>query len=479
MGYHPGAEDDGVYLSAVHAAVNPSLYPHDSPFFELQLKTSVFDTWMAKFVHATGMSVASSEFAWQFISVLLMVWAGWTILGHLFEGRTARWGGIAMFSAMLTLPVAGTALYIADQYLHPRNPATALIMFAIARILAGRRWQAVPLLCLAFVLHPLMGAMGVSFCFVLSLVTFEPLHAHIRSWRARVVPQEAEIATPAAALIPFGWIFQKQSASYLTALHGRHCYYLFQWTWYEWLGAVGPLVLFWLAIRFARKQGQLPLARFATAILVYGTFQLLLAVVLLAPFEPVDMSTLEPMRFLQLIYVFMTLVGGAYVGRYLLRNRVWRWAVFVVVAFGGMFVAQRQLFAGTEHIEFPGERSANPWLQAFAWIRKNTPEEAYFAVDPEYMSLPGEDNHGFRGLAERSVLADNVKDPGVVTKAVQLAPIWAEQVQAEKGWSHFQLADFERLKREFGVDWALVRYPATSGLDCPWHNNALAVCRIP
>ena len=30
LGYHPGFEDDGVYLTAVKADLNPALYPHDS-----------------------------------------------------------------------------------------------------------------------------------------------------------------------------------------------------------------------------------------------------------------------------------------------------------------------------------------------------------------------------------------------------------------------------------------------------------------
>ena len=34
MGYHPGIEDDGVYLTAVKSDLNPALYPHDAEFFE-------------------------------------------------------------------------------------------------------------------------------------------------------------------------------------------------------------------------------------------------------------------------------------------------------------------------------------------------------------------------------------------------------------------------------------------------------------
>ena len=62
------------------------------------------------------------------------------------------------------------------------------------------------------------------------------------------------------------------------------------------------------------------------------------------------------------------------------------------------------------------------------------------------MEAPGEDYHGFRALAERSQLADAVKDAAVVTQVPELGRVWAGQVQAEEGWRNFKLADFERLK---------------------------------
>jgi hypothetical protein len=95
------------------------------------------------------------------------------------------------------------------------------------------------------------------------------------------------------------------------------------------------------------------------------------------------------------------------------------------------------------------------------------------------MAAPGEDFHSFRALAERSQLADNIKDAAVVTNIPKLGEVWEQQVQAEQGWKHFQLSDFERLKAEFGVNWVLVSYPQPSGLPCPWHNAILTACRIP
>ncbi len=479
MGYHPGAEDDAVYLSAVQARLNPSLYPHDSAFFLQQMHTTVFNAWMAGFIRGTGLSVAWAELLIQALSIVLLMFAVWQILCLLFEETAARWGGLALFSAMLTLPVAGTALYIADQYLHPRNPATALILLATERIIRGKRWQAVPLLLVAFVLHPLMGAMGVSFCFVLTLTLSAPVRAQVLSWRNRLSPQPAESVLPVAAFIPFSSFLRKASPDFVQNVISRHFFLLPEWHWYEWLGAIAPLLIFWLVARIARRQGRTTLAHFAMAVFLYAAFQQAIALLLLAPNYPVVFAVLEPMRYLQLVYVFLMLIFGAYLGKYLLKDRLWRWAAFLLAANGSMAYAQAQLFPSTRHIELPSLAPINPWEQAYQWIRNNTPEDAYFAIDPDYMDAPGNDEHDFRPLAERSVLADRIKDGTIVIKMANLEPIWWQQVKAREGWKNFHRADFERLKSEFGVDWLLVDNAQAAGMPCPWHNGMLSVCRIP
>ena len=472
MGYHPGVEDDGVYLAAVKSNLNPALYPFDANFFRVQLQATFFDKWVAGFVHWTGIPVASTELLWQLGSVTLIVFACWSIARKLFAEERAQWAGVAMVASMLTLPVAGTALNLADQHLHPRNVATAVILLAISRVLAGKRWQAVPLLLLSFVLHPIMAALGISFCFFLTRALLEPVHVWLRNrraaWRGSL-----------AAAVPLSWIFESPTDSWRKALNTRPSYFLFRWTWYEWLGALAPLFLFWLLWRFALRKNETTLARFALAVFAYGVFQQIVAIVMLETPALVRMTPLQPMRFLHLIYFFMTLMAGCLLGKYLLRGSVWRWAVYLLVINVGMFSGQRLLFASSQHLELPGRVPANPWLQAFAWIRENTPANAYFALDPNYLAAPGEDYHSFRALAERSQLADAIKDTAMVTQVPELGPVWERQVAAQAGWASFKLGDFARLKADFGVDWVLVSYPQPPGLDCRWHNDSLSVCQVP
>lgn len=468
MGYHPGIEDDCVYLTAIKSDLNPALYPHDSEFFRVQLQATMFDKWVAGFVHYSHIPVPATELLFQFVSMVLIIAGCWSIARTLFSDDRVRWAGVALAAAMMTLPVSGTALYLADQHLHPRNVATALILLAVSRILADRRLQAIPLLLFSFLLHPIMAVLGISFCFFLTMAMHEPVHVWLRSLRDSL-----------AAAVPLGWIFESPTPIWHRALETRSYYFLFRWTWYEWLGVIGPLVLFWLLWRVALKRGETTLARFAVAIFSYGVFQLAVAMIVLGSPGLIRLTPMQPMRFLHLIYVFMVLVGGCLAGKFLLKDSAWRWAIFLVIANVGMFIGQRALFSGSPHLELPGTTSDNPWLQSFAWIRQNTPTSAYFAMDPRYLEAPGEDYHSFRALAERSQLADMVKDTSVVTQVPDLGPDWERQVDAQAGWQNFKLADFERLKTDFGVDWVLVSYPQPAGLACEWHNGILAVCRIP
>jgi hypothetical protein len=242
---------------------------------------------------------------------------------------------------------------------------------------------------------------------------------------------------------------------------------------------LAPLFLFWLLSRVAQKHRETRLDRFALAVFVYGAFQQIVAMVILTPNRLERLAPLQPMRYLQLVYIFMALVAGGLIGRFILKTKVWRWAVYLLVFNGGMFLVQWELIDDGTHLELPGVVSSNPWLQAFAWIEQNTLTGAYFALDPNYLSAPREDFHSFRALAERSVLSDADKDAAVVTQVPSLGPAWHEQQAAQAGWPHFKLADFERLKTQFGVDWVLVSYPRPVGLACQWHNDALTVCRIP
>jgi len=233
----------------------------------------------------------------------------------------------------------------------------------------------------------------------------------------------------------------------------------------------------------AQRRTEAVLALVAERLVYFGVFQLAVALVMLLPARLERLRPLEPMRFLHLVYLLFVLLSGGLLGQYVLKKHALRWLLLFVPLSVGMFYAQRQMYPETAHLELPGllsrnEASHNSWVGAFRWISRNTPVDSQFALDPHYMELPGEDYHGFRALAERSVLADAVKDAGMVARVPRLAPRWQREVEAQRGWRDFQRRDFLRLQREFGVDWVVLQVPGVDGLSCPYRNSQVVVCRV-
>ena len=469
QGYHPGVEDDGVYLAAIKKDLNPALFPHDADFFRVQLQATIFDKVIAGSVRVTHLPVGEMVLLWQFVSIALILWGCLRIARRAFAESHAQWAAVAFVAAVLTLPVAGTALYLDDQYLHPRALATAAILAAIVAVLDRRPFLAAFLLALAIVTHPLMASFGISYCVFLW-------------WRA-----EKPLLSSAAAVLPLGWIFEPTSPAWQQAANTRNYYYLSRWHWYEWLGVIAPLFLLWGIYRLARNDGSLVQenvrenkvqGRVALRLVLFGIFQLAVAIAIMLPPSLDRLKPFQPMRFLHLLYLLFFLLVGGLIGQKILGRHAYRWLLLFVPLGLGMFWTQRQTFPATRHVEWPGAKPRNAWVQAFQWIRQNTPSDSLFALDPYYMELPGEDFHSFRALAESSALADYGKDASVATQVPSLAARWKKEVDAQQGWSNFQAGDFQRLQRSFGVNWVVLAQPGVQGMDCPYQNSRVLVCRL-
>ena len=205
---------------------------------------------------------------------------------------------------------------------------------------------------------------------------------------------------------------------------------------------------------------------------------MVIALAMMLPRGLERLRPLEPMRYLHLVYLFLFLLAGGLIGKHMLGRKAWRWVALFVPLGAGMMFAQRQLYPASTHLELPGVAQRNEWVRAFLWVRENTPTDSLFALDPEYMNLPGEDFHGFRAIAARSALVDNLKDPGMVARVPRLAMRWQAESSAQSNWRNFQVEDFRRLKERFGVDWVVLAKPGVEGLPCPWENRAVRVCRV-
>src|SRR2546421_4987605 len=134
-GYHPGVEDAEIYIPAVKKLLDPRLYPFDSEFFLNHARLTLFDELIAASVRVFHVSFDVAILIWYLLSVFLTLLACWRVSSECFREAEARWAGVMTVAALLTIPVAGTSLYIADQYLTSRSLVTAALLFAISSAL--------------------------------------------------------------------------------------------------------------------------------------------------------------------------------------------------------------------------------------------------------------------------------------------------------------------------------------------------------
>ena len=476
QGYHFGTEDQAIYVPAIRKILDPTLYPHDSEFFLPQTRATLFGNLVAFTVRHTHFSCAAVLLILQISSIYLILLGCLKLTRRLFHDSSAHWAGTCLVASLLTIPVAGTALYIVDEYTHPGALATFALLFVLLAVFPGETpgkpvdraclrprplfWM-IAWLAAAALVHIQMAFYGALF---LAFLLFK-------------MPTRAESLT-FSAILPLRSLWEPASAAWKKAARTRTDHYLLLWHWYELLGVVAPLAILEGYARLAQRH-QLPrLEYLCRRLALYGLFGLTAGVVLTIPARFERLTPYQPMRTFHILYLLFFLVTGALIGKWLLRNSLWKWLVFFVPLCCGMFYAQLQLYSGSPHIEWPGAQDPNPWVQAFLWIRHNTPKDAYFALNPRFMKLPGEDYHGFRALAERSRMADYVKDPAVVALFPDIGNEWLKQVTALQGWKHFTAKDFVRLKQQFGVDWVVLEQPGVPGLDCPYQNSRVRVCRI-
>jgi hypothetical protein len=455
-GYHPGVEDAEIYLPGIEKMLHPGLFPLNTQFFASHAQLTLFPNLIAVSARITHLPLDGILLVFEFGSIFLLLLACWKLSCECFDSSRARWCGVALVASLLTLPVAGTALYILDQYTNPRNLAAFAAIFAVAGTL--RKKYAATCLWLAFatLMHPLMSVFALSFCGLLV-------------WMRNPSPG-------IVAALPFGILFTRPSAAYQQAAPGY--FYILNWQWYEWIGIVAPIALLWWfrSLGRSKKLGNLELI--CSSLIIYDLVYFAGALIFTIPARFESVARLQPLRSLHLLYILLFLIVGGMLGEYVLQNRMSRWAALFLPLCLGMFVAQHALFPASPHIEWSLSNQQNDWSRAFVWIRRNTPPDAFFALDPLLMRIPGEDTHGFRAIAQRSMLADATKDAGAVSMFPELAYDWQTQVESARGWKHFQLQDFKRLQYQYGVGWIVLQQPGVPGLSCPYSNKEVVVCQL-
>jgi len=473
LGYHPYAEDAGIYMSGVKRLLQPNLFPFHAEFVTRHTQYSVFAYLLAALSRISHLPVEWTEFSLHILSLWLIVYSSLLLARRLFPLLAMQWAAVITLALCLGTPVAGTSLYISDPYLTARSFIAPIALFAACTVLERRWLLTVFIISFSALLHPLMTIYLVAIILALAIARWMAIRLLMLLPLAGVVGSQS---------IKFLHHNMLESQASTKAVLTRSYFFLSEWHWYEMLGILLPiLLLFTLALAMRHNLNKNTQAMMAAA-MISGLTSALVSIIYVPRIDNFYLiARLQVLREFYYIYLFMFLVLGALAGGYILRQKWWRWVLYTAALSLGLFISQRSIYPASSQMQLPWQNppnGTNQWTEAFLWIRSNTAQNAIFALDPFYISSQGEDAQGFRATAERSVLADYSKDGGAAAIFPDLANEWADEVAATTSLN--TLTDTERRQKllAYGVSWLVLSDTAVTALECPYSNNLIKVCEL-
>lgn len=469
-GYHLGVEDGEIYIPAAKKLLRPSLYSFAAEFFQSHAHLSLFASVLAGASRLTHLPIDWTIFAWYLVTLFTMLTACWLVASACFTSARARWCSILVMTAVLAMPATNTGLLLVDPYLTARSFSTPLTLLSIAGMLERKYVLAAAAALLTALVHPQMAVYLVALAFVLWIA--ERAGARVK--------QPVPVLASAIGILPAGFHLAPAAGPYREALYSRDYFFLYNWSWYHWLGMLAPLAILACFWKFKLRGTSPAFSRLSFSVLPFGLISIAIAIFLAISPSLDTFARLQPLRTFHLITIVLIILLGGVAGEYLAKGRPWVVAAIATPLAVGMFFVARTTYPNSPQIEFPFASNTNAWVSSLNWIRANTPENAVFAVDSRYFKEQDTDVHGFRAISERSALADYFKDGGVVSLFPNLAEDWKQMSDATYGLNHFKRDDFRRLRAQYPqVSWTVIHGQAPSGMDCPHQQQGYSVCRMP
>ena len=261
-------------------------------------------------------------FAWYIVTLFATLASCWLFATACFISPRAHWTAMLVITAVLTMPATNTGLLLIDPYITARSFSTPLTLFALASALDRRYIRVIVAALLTALVHP---QMVVYLAFLIAV-----MWAADRRKRAVREPVHVMASAVGVGFFPSGFHIAPASGPYREALYSRDYFFLYNWTWYHWLGMLAPLAIlawFWRGnIRGTRHGFQL----ISFALIPFGLLSIAAAGALCSAPEFEMFVRLQPLRSFHLItFIFVLLLAGV-AGEYLANARKWVAGAFFV-----------------------------------------------------------------------------------------------------------------------------------------------------
>ena len=155
-GYHAFVEDAEIYVPGIKKLLNPALYPYNDIFFASHARLTFFPNLIAGLVRLTHFPLEWVLLTCHLAGIFSLLLACWNLGRLCFGSARAGWGSALLVASLLTIPVAGTALYVMDQYLNTRSFSTAAVVWIMLAAARRKYLHALLWVVITALAHPLM-----------------------------------------------------------------------------------------------------------------------------------------------------------------------------------------------------------------------------------------------------------------------------------------------------------------------------------
>lgn len=445
-GYRYGASDQAFYIPAILHQLDPSLYPRDWPMIGAQGRYFLLDELVAGLVRGTGLALPAWFAALQ-AATLAALFAGAWWLGR--SMLTTPWA-MAAWIAALTLRhrIAKTGVNTLEGYFHPRVLVCGIGLVSVALLLRGRPWWALTLAAASAALHPTTAA-----CFVVIIGT---------AIVAKTPAARAPLAGGAAVLLAAGGIawwhgsgwfdLAVMDPSWRALVATKDYTFPTDWSVATWaLNLVGP-VLLTAAVVTRHRAG---LATPAERGVVAGCLLLVAGFLASLPFVAGGVAfavQLQTSRVFWPVELLATLMAIWWVAEAPAAGRTRPWLsralALVLVATSVM----RGVYVG--FLESPSRPTLafdlpdDDWGAALAWVRADTPRDAFVLADPGHAWRFGT---AVRIGAERDVFLEETKDVAMAMYSKAAAARVAARIDQVSGFDGLDEAAIQALAGRDGL----------------------------
>lgn len=454
-GYRYGDGDQAFYQPATELRLHPELFPRDRALIESQAKLTIVDEVLAATSRVTRLDLPQLFFLLYLVTLVAMFFAASQLAATVGLSETATW----VFLLLLTLRhrIAKTGANTLEGYMHPRQLAFALGIFALTASFK-RKWAPMVICWLiAAAIHPTT-ALWWALAIAASLVV-------TTSGRQRALMGVAlgvlVVGFLGGALIAPLAGMQIMDGEWEKVLDGKDYLFASGWPAYAWILNLAYLPLIALISRVKKD------ARFiAPSLALFALF------VCADPFVESRVALavqLQVSRVFWLMDFFLALLAAWLIidSGFASRMRSMRTAAIAVVLLlsvgRGVYTLQE---ARATRSVVQIDLRANDWTEAMAWIR-TLPADSLVLAHPDHAWLYGT---SVRVAASRDVVVESVKDSAISMYDRDVAMRTAERLSALGSYDTLTTPQALAAGKKYGA--SVVVTEAAHPLDLPLlHRN--------